>query len=170
MTKKVADRVEFDSAVEFAKKKKDVFLIQAAEDLRDAQLKQVARAEAVFGELDLVSFDTKKQPKTLEDLEDLHNRLNSAIRENLDADSIYQFVLLCSVRIDANRLTHRGRKNAEIRHSNSGGSRDKRAQIIAAWASGKYSSRDICAEQECAGLNMSFSVARKALIGTPKPA
>ena len=34
------------------------------------------------------------------------------------------------------------------------------------WASGKYRSRDICAEQEAAALNISFSTARKALRNT----
>lgn len=43
----------------------------------------------------------------------------------------------------------------------------KRQKIREAWASGKYSSRDICAEQECAALGMSFSAARKALRNTP---
>lgn len=37
------------------------------------------------------------------------------------------------------------------------------------WATGKYTSRDICAEQECAALDISFSTARKALRGTPTP-
>lgn len=46
----------------------------------------------------------------------------------------------------------------------------KRAKIREIWASGKYASRDICAEQECASLDMSFSTARKSLRGTPDPA
>lgn len=37
-------------------------------------------------------------------------------------------------------------------------------QIREIWATGKYSSRDICAEQECASLGLSYSTARKALI------
>lgn len=45
----------------------------------------------------------------------------------------------------------------------------KRKKIRDIWASKKYSSRDICAEQECAALGMSFSTARKALRGTPDP-
>ncbi len=42
-------------------------------------------------------------------------------------------------------------------------------EILRLWATGKYSSRDICAEQECADLKLSFATARKALRGTPKP-
>jgi hypothetical protein len=52
---------------------------------------------------------------------------------------------------------------ANARHNRPGGSRDKQRQIREIWATGKYSSRDICAEQECAALGMSFSAARKAL-------
>jgi hypothetical protein len=66
-------------------------------------------------------------------------------------------------------LAQHARAAANARHSKPGGSRDKRLQIREIWSSGKYSSRDICAEQECAALGMSFSSARKALRGTPNP-
>lgn len=62
------------------------------------------------------------------------------------------------------------RRRANLLHDKPGGSREKRRLIKEIWASGKYSSRDVCAEQECAGLDMSYSVARKALRGTPNPA
>lgn len=58
---------------------------------------------------------------------------------------------------------------ANVRHDKPGGSREKAATIRQIWATGKYSSRDICAEQECARLNMSYSAARKALRNTPNP-
>ncbi len=58
---------------------------------------------------------------------------------------------------------------ANALHDKPGGSRDKKNQIRTIWASGKYSSRSICAEQECAGLNMSYDAARKALTNTPDP-
>lgn len=66
--------------------------------------------------------------------------------------------------------SRRGRAAADALHGKPGGSREKRIAIQAAWASGKYSSRDICAEQECGALGMSFSAARKSLRGTPQPA
>lgn len=62
-----------------------------------------------------------------------------------------------------------GKHAADTRHSKPGGSRDKRENIRTIWASGKYTSRDLCAEQECSALGMSFSVARKALRNTPDP-
>lgn len=58
---------------------------------------------------------------------------------------------------------------ADALHNKPGGSRDKKQQIRAIWASGKYSSRTICAEQECAALGMSPETARKALRNTPEP-
>jgi hypothetical protein len=63
----------------------------------------------------------------------------------------------------------RARNAANSRHERPGGSRDKAKRIREAWASGKYSSRDLCAEQECAAQAMSFSSARKALVNTPDP-
>jgi hypothetical protein len=60
-------------------------------------------------------------------------------------------------------------KAANAKHSRPGGSRDRADKLRKIWASGKYTSRDICAEQECAALNMSFSTARKALRNTPSP-
>lgn len=61
------------------------------------------------------------------------------------------------------------RNAANKRHDQPGGSRDKQRQIRRIWATGKYSSRDLCAEEECAALNISFSAARKALRNTPEP-
>lgn len=66
--------------------------------------------------------------------------------------------------------TNRAKAAADALHNKPGGNREKRDAIRAIWASGKYSSRAICAEQECAGLGMSFDAARKALRNTPDPA
>jgi hypothetical protein len=61
------------------------------------------------------------------------------------------------------------RNAANALHDLPGGSRDKQRQMREIWASGKYSSRNICAEQECAGLDMSYDAARKALTNIPAP-
>lgn len=58
---------------------------------------------------------------------------------------------------------------ADARHNKPGGSREKRDAIRAIWASGKYTSRDRCAEEECGALDMSFAAARNALKKQPKP-
>lgn len=68
------------------------------------------------------------------------------------------------------RAIARSKAAANSLHSKPGGSRDKQAAIRAMWATGKYQSRAICAEQECAALNMSFDAARRALRNTPDPA
>lgn len=51
----------------------------------------------------------------------------------------------------------------KVRYSKPGGYDERKAQLQEIWASGKYSSRAICAEQECAALGMSYDTARKAL-------
>jgi hypothetical protein len=61
------------------------------------------------------------------------------------------------------------KKGAEALHNKPGGSREKRAKIRELWATGKYDSRDRCAEQEFAALGMSLSAARRALRNTPEP-
>lgn len=76
-------------------------------------------------------------------------------------------VLMLVVVGDANAV--RSSKSANKGHDKQGGSRDKKRQILDIWSEGKYSSKDICAEQECAGLAVSFSKARKDLRNAPDP-
>ncbi|MGF6777832.1 hypothetical protein [Paraburkholderia sp. GAS334] len=66
-------------------------------------------------------------------------------------------------------ISESARRAANARHEKPGGSREKRETIRTIWASGKYTSRDICAEQECGALGMSYSTARRALRNTPDP-
>ncbi|UCV15516.1 hypothetical protein [Quatrionicoccus australiensis] len=66
--------------------------------------------------------------------------------------------------------TAHGRKASDALHSKKGGSREKAEAIRNLWSSGNYSSRDICAEQEFAGLKWNYASARKALRNTPDPA
>jgi hypothetical protein len=62
------------------------------------------------------------------------------------------------------------KRAANRRHDKPNGSRDKAEKIRAIWATGKYSSRDLCAEQEYAALGYgSFKAARNALKNTPDP-
>ncbi len=67
------------------------------------------------------------------------------------------------------RAVERARRASNARHDKPGGSRDKKKQIQKIWATGKYTSRDICAEEESRALDMSFSAARRALRNTPNP-
>ena len=64
--------------------------------------------------------------------------------------------------------TYKARKSVGVKHDKPGASRDLKRKIQEVWATGKYASRDICAEEEWSGLGYgSFSAARKALRNTP---
>ena len=63
----------------------------------------------------------------------------------------------------------RARHAANARHSKPGGSREKQEKIRAIWATGKYTTRERCAEEEYDALGISFTTARKALRNTPSP-
>jgi hypothetical protein len=63
----------------------------------------------------------------------------------------------------------RARSAADALHDGRGGSRSKSNEVRRLWSSGKYSSREVCAVQECDALNMSYSAARRALRNTPDP-
>lgn len=63
----------------------------------------------------------------------------------------------------------RAKENANLRHNKPGGSRDNQAKIRKLWASGKYKTRDDCAERGGKILGLKFSTARKALRNTPTP-
>lgn len=60
-------------------------------------------------------------------------------------------------------------KGADAKHNKPGGSREKQQKIRDIWATGKYTNRTRCAEEECAALDMSYDAARKALRNTPDP-
>jgi hypothetical protein len=69
----------------------------------------------------------------------------------------------------ADTRSQKARQSADALHDAQGGSRNKQKAIRALWASGKFTSRDRCAEEECAQLGMSFAAARRALRNTPDP-
>lgn len=79
------------------------------------------------------------------------------------------FELLYEREEQKGRRTKRARKAALLRHSRPGGSHEKREKIREIWATGKYDTKDRCAEEECRALDMSFKAARNALIGEPEP-
>lgn len=62
-------------------------------------------------------------------------------------------------------LTINGKKGGNKKNEKTNRAKET---IINIWKSGKYISRDICAEQEAAGIGISFSTARKALINIQK--
>lgn len=94
--------------------------------------------------------------KTLSDIDELKSTLSSITSDAmlLGASSERQ---------------EKARAAANAKHDMPGGSREKKEAIRQIWASGKYSSKDLCAEMECGPLGISFSTARKALRNQPIP-
>jgi hypothetical protein len=90
----------------------------------------------------------------------------SSIQDVLNMQPVNALTLVHLVRLER---MWRARENANLRHAKPGGSRDKREMIRAIWASGKYKTRDDCAEKGGKKLGMKFSTARKALRKTPTP-
>lgn len=86
----------------------------------------------------------------------------SMIKQNLSAEVENQR--------HAKKRSQIAKTAVNARHNKKGGSRDKAEQIKAIWATGKYSTREICAEEEYQALGYpSFATARKALRNTPAP-
>jgi hypothetical protein len=136
----LAEFLTFEQAIDSL-----AFYISYAEDVKIsfANLKALARKQE------------KNQILTIDDL---------CIWSELIADfADFQSAKVVSL---MNQSSDRGKAAAEVRHGKPGGSRDKRQAMLDSWASGKYSSRNTCAEEECAGIGLSFSKARKHLIGT----
>ena len=72
--------------------------------------------------------------------------------------------------IEAKRKTKIGTMGADALHNQPGGSREKGNKIRQIWATGKYTTRDICAEKEWEALGYkTYGTARKALRNTPEP-
>lgn len=69
-------------------------------------------------------------------------------------------------KLEAKKRSKTGKDAADKRHEEN---RYKHEKIKEIWSTGKYSSRDICAEEEADALGMSISTARKALRNTPSP-
>jgi len=90
----------------------------------------------------------------------------SSIQDVLNMQPVNALTLAHLVHLERTRTANKG---ADAKHNKPGGSREKQAKIRAIWAGGNFTSRDRCAEEECAGLDMSISAARKALRKTPDP-
>jgi hypothetical protein len=108
MGKKQTDKSVFDIAVEIADEIGDDDLNESVRQLRDHQSLQKARAEAVLQELTSGLPDKPTEDDGIDYLDYVTDRLNKTIADNLDADSIYEFLLLCGVHIADFRDSVRG--------------------------------------------------------------
>lgn len=71
--------------------------------------------------------------------------------------------------LTSERASNLGTIAADMRHDQPSGSRDKRERIREFWATGRYKSRNQCAEKCAEKIGMSIETARKALRNTPDP-
>ena len=115
-------------------------------------------------------MNSKKNDKRKTAILDIASQIHQQLRNYVPADAVGDM----QAYLRAAEAVHRknsisAKRGADALHNKPGGSREKQAAIKAAWASGKYTSRDICADEECNALGMSFSAARKALRNTPDP-
>lgn len=99
--------------------------------------------------------------------------LESVFAENIEILAFVPHAFNAGVRSYKNKVakekTEKAKIAADSLHNKPDGSRAKVKKMQDMWATGKFTNRDLCAEQECAALGMSFSTARKALRNTPKP-
>ena len=89
----------------------------------------------------------------------------SARRAILDMIKNPQFLRLIAKEYQSSK----NKKAIKNRHAKPGGSADKKTEALATWATGKYSNREICAEQECDHLEVSQKTYRNYLKGAPNP-
>jgi hypothetical protein len=97
------------------------------------------------------------------------NRLYTTVARLSQLIAAHHAEVSKALRQTREEMSARGKHAAEVRHGSPGKSRDKRAQMRAAWASGEYASREECAEKKHAAVGLSFSRARLALTNTPDP-
>ncbi len=106
--------------------------------------------------------------KSVLDVDELATQANNAL--DLSEHHLVERLSAEAALIESKEsAVRRATQAADARHNKPGGARVKRLQIQRIWASGKYSSRDRCAEEECGALDMSFATARKALRNIPNP-
>ena len=126
-----------------------------------------------------LEFENRSLKKLLGALEkalllsrELFNRQKSAHEEIDKLSEIQEKAATTRQFIEGNIAGHRARKKMVAKRGGDAKNvvaNEKRQQIKDAWASGKYSSRGVCSEEECAGIGMAYGVARKALNNTPDP-
>lgn len=102
-------------------------------------------------------------------IDELHHRSDAISEMNALEKALNNAASVVEVKMEKYKITTRTRAAANIRHSRPGGSREKQEKIRQIWATGKFTSRDKCAIQECDALEMSYEAARKALRNTPDP-
>ncbi len=129
-------------------------------------IKAILKFERLFNELKMAVIDRERKIKEFAD-KTMDCQI-IALEKNLEIDrgltglinKAEAFVIFLK-----DRASKGGKAKAE-----KSGAEDRKNKIREIWATGKYSIRDICAEEEYNGLGFpSFGEARKALKNTPDP-
>lgn len=74
-----------------------------------------------------------------------------------------------TIEIPKKHVSIQNKSKADRHHDRPGGSRDNATKMLQFWASGKYKSRQQCANLESAGLKISSATALKYLRNSPEP-
>ncbi len=105
-------------------------------------------------------IDNERIARYIEEIENHLYRDHVEFREELNEE--IQFEIKASKSAEA-------KKRINARHSQPGGSRDKRQKVLEMYATGKYKSKDNCAIEAEKTIGISFATARAALKGAKPP-
>jgi hypothetical protein len=142
----------------------DLALLYAVFEYENEQLRMILddMLEGQLNSIKLLGEEIKKIP-------DITQVQESEVNEHMSIkESLEKMRQLGQVEASY-KSHHRAKQAVDAKHNKPGGSRQLQAKIRAIWATGKFSSKDLCAEQECGALGMSFASARRALRNQPEP-
>jgi hypothetical protein len=142
----------------------DLALLYAMSEYENEQLRMMLddKLETKFNSIKSLGEEIKKTP-------DITQAQASEVNEYMSLkESLEKMRQLGQVEASY-KSHHRAKQAVEAKHNKSGGSRELQTKIRAIWATGKFKSKDLCAEQECAALGMSYAAARRALRNQPNP-
>lgn len=140
---------------------------------RGPDARRLERAERIKMESQAICAESLTRDELVEQLANFRVDYEMTRERFVDMESLAR----CFGRIIADisgKKSNDARKAAKALHAlnvlNGASFEERRISLINTWLSGSYKSRDLCAQQECSALGMSFSSARKALRNTPNPA
>lgn len=96
-------------------------------------------------------------------------RLHMSLRDHLPPNFSAERIICAAEAVEKFVIRAGSIKAANALHDKEGGSRGKADKLRAIWASGRYRTKEECAQKGGASLGMSFKAAKKALQNAPKP-
>lgn len=169
------DEIEFDSWLKEISKSSEYKLIEIAPSLFKFGYSLSRELTLTIGK-DTLPYDLRNDICTACLIHTLIEIDSAIVAYKLNSDGLIEAtkeatstlalaeLIIDQIKFEKRLRTSKAKFAALKRHEPTDAAKQKIREI---WGTGKYTSRDICAEQECAGLNLSFSTARKALRNTP---